>query len=212
MSTQAQPVEQNENDVSSLIATADAVFGRGVREFPLADGFMVQIRPANLGSISTIVKVFTRLMEQFNENQMRQLVDMASDAQMLAIAQGKDPKNADIDYNALVSKAFGSSRVIETVFLGIMSEMPEIVATFTNIPAERVNSLELDEGILVVGGIFTLNYGFFTQRALPILTSLVGRIARAKLAEKPSKKPAPAQKLAQKESNTAKQSKPNETE
>lgn len=214
MSKQAQQsAAQGANDTSSLIATANAVFGKGVREFPLNDGFKVEIRTANLGSLGVIVKVFSRLMEQFNEAQMRQLVDLAAEAQMLAIAQGQDPKNVSIDYNQLVGKAFNSGRVIETIFLGILTEVPELFKTFTNIPEDRVYKLDLDEGILIMGGIFVANYGFFTQRVLPILTSIGTRVARASLVEgKQSPKPAPAQKPEPKEAKPESPSKKSETE
>lgn len=208
---QAQSAAPVENDATSLVAVADSLFSKGVRQFPLSDGFMVEIRTANLGSLGTIVRVFSRLMEKFNEGQMRALVDLVADAQMLAITQGQDPKNVPLNMEALIGKAFGSGRLVENIFLSILDEMPAIVETFTNIPPERVPTLEIDEGILIMGGIFTLNYGFFTQRVRPIITSMVAQAARASLAEKQSKKPAPEQKLAPKVTTTAGQSKKSET-
>lgn len=183
MSNETQKAGTAEIDAgAALIDTARAIFGGGVRSFILddEDSTVVHIKTARMGQLKIIIKFFTTLMTRFNDAQLKTVIEFVSEQQMIAITQGKDPKGVEIDWSSLIGRAFGNASLIHTMAISVLDEIPEVVEAFTTLTPEQLDNLELDQVILIVGGIFVTNYGFFTQRVAPVLRLWFAGLAREK--------------------------------
>ena len=88
---------------------------------------------------------------------------------------------------------FGRVPMISQVALSMLDQIPKFGAAFTNLTEEEVSKLEFDDLMMVVGGIFLLNYRFFTVQIPPILKAFMRSLGiRQSLIEsvKPTTNPA----------------------
>lgn len=175
-SGQATPDEQND-----LMLAAFALFENGDSSFTIPrTGQQITISPAKMKQMPSIMRFFHRVVGALETSDLKKLVDIVSAEQRKLIAEGKTP--AEIDIRSLVTgdvvdKAFGNVSIISLLGAAAFEHLPDFVPLFTNLNADEFGELEFDEGMLIAGGIFILNYGFFTQRLRPILMGFIRALA-----------------------------------
>lgn len=170
--------EQQSND---LLAAALTIFENGGTKFTLQDGFEAEIYPAKMKQMAPTMRFFHQVVGSLETSQLATLIDVVGKKQKEYLAEGKDPRTIDIKElvsSDVISDAFGNASIISLLFSAAFDYLPGFVKLFTNIPEEKYGDLDFDEGVIVVVGIFVLNYHFFTQRLLPLLTGSIRLLAK----------------------------------
>lgn len=177
-----------DTSATDLMLAATAIFDGGKNTFTARSGKEVVIQPATMGHISRVMLFFSGVVSTMDPSSFAQLIDSVVHAQKMAIARGEDPSNVNLRELAtdeLVNKAFGHTSLLTQLFASVFDLLPDLVAAFTNLSSEEYRSLDPDEGMLIAGGIFLLNYRFFTQSLLPMLTAFMKSWASKKGAATP---------------------------
>lgn len=159
------------NEDSDLILAATAIFGGTKNQFTLKSGKEVVIRPAGMKETSLIVRFFQTLMNNIDPELIGGLVELIAERQKAAIIAGQDPNNIDMAALSgveLVTRTLEKANLLMEVMAVSMEQLPGLAPIFTNLTLDEYEALELDEGLLVAGGIFMLNYSFFTQKLPPL--------------------------------------------
>lgn len=183
------------NENSDLALAATAIFGGASNSFTTRAGKPAVIKPATMKQLPLVLKFFKTVLDGMDQNSVIALVEMYSERQRAAIVAGRNPHQIDIEESTsgeLVRKTFGNVSLLAQLLAAASEELPELVAGFTNLTEAEYEALEPSEGMTIVGGIFSLNYGFFTQSCAPILQafmkSWIGRSpAKSTAATTPSK-------------------------
>ncbi len=156
------------------------------------------VRPGRMKQLTACVEFFEELVDALDRNQMAHLIDAVVKMQTEAIASGR--KATDIDLKAfateqLVNDAHNRVKLITALTKAFLRILPRFVEVFTDVTAEEFGDMDIDVGFQVGGAVFTLNYGFFTQRLLPIvrdytqsyLSSVVTQAAKGSVPAKPQR-------------------------
>lgn len=170
------PAPEPDTSTPDMLLAAIAIFDGGKNSTPLRSGKVLEIRPATMGHLPQIMLFFGGVVSGLDPSQLAQLIDSVVHSQKMAIARGEDPSKVDLRELAtdeLVAKSFGHASLLSSLFAAVFQLLPSLVESFTNLTEQEFRELELDEGILVAGGIFLLNYRFFTQSLPPILTAFM---------------------------------------
>lgn len=196
--------ETLQDDATDLALAATNIFGGTSNCIPLKekDGKkrLVIISAATMEHLPTILKFFRSVIDGMDPGSMGRLIDMIVDAQKRLIASGQDPNKVDLKAlmtadddasEAMVRKAFGNASLVTELFAASLEHMPMMAAAFTNLSAAEYNALDPDEGLLLAGGIFTVNYSFFIRTLPPILTAAMRGWASRNVANAP-RVPTPA--------------------
>lgn len=167
--TAASAVDQENND---LIAAAHNIFEGGKNELTLSTGKVAVIRPAKMKQLTGMMKFFRDVIGALSQSQLAQMIGIISEAQRKQIDAGEDPRNIDLRQLAqnelLHGDTFGSVSIISLLLEAVSTYLPDFVVMFTNLTKEDYEELDIDEGALLIMGIISLNYDFFSQRLLPV--------------------------------------------
>lgn len=132
------------------------------------------IKQATMRQLPIILAFFRDVMAGMDQECLSSLVDMIADHQKSALAAGADPNKVDVaglSTNDLVHKTFGNVNLITMLLSATLTSLPSLSAAFTDLTEDEFGDLPPEEGMLIVGGIFMANYGFFTQSLPPLLTA-----------------------------------------
>jgi hypothetical protein len=171
-----------------------AIFEEGKTTFKVpSSGKIVKIGAATMESLSLVMEFFKLVAGALETHQMATLIDLVGDEQKKLIARGIDPRKANLNDLAtaeLVTKAFGNISIISVLMAALFDHLPKFAVAFTDLSEEEFKKLEYDEGVLVVMGIFVLNYHFFIRRLLPMCVGFIRSTVSAnqKLIEAEQKK------------------------
>jgi len=136
----------------------------------------VTIRPATMEQLPKIMLFFGGVVDGLDGSRLAQLVDSIVHAQKMAIARGADPSKVDLrelSSDELIAKAFDHSSLMADLFAAVFRLLPLVVESFTDITEDDFRKLGVDDGTLIAGGIFLLNYRFFTQSLRPIFMAFI---------------------------------------
>lgn len=161
---------------SDLTLSAEAIFGEGRTSFPLANGTLCEIRPATMGQIGKILQFFTAVIESVNPEHLTALIEGISQKQAQAIAEGRSPFELDFRDKSpveLVQSSFGELGIMASLFASVVDKLPMLAPAFSNLSSRDFENLSIEEGMIVAGSIFMVNYDFFTRSLPPILTAFM---------------------------------------
>lgn len=174
-------VVNEQDEAGDLSRAATSIFAGSSNTFKLRSGKQAVIRPATMEHLAPTLRFFKAVMESMSPESLGRLVDLIADAQKKAIVSGQDPANIDVQAlmsqtqemtgKQVVQKVIGNAGIVTELFAAVMDELPYMVSVFTNVTEDEFKRLEPDEGIVLAGGIFTVNYAFFTRSLPPILTA-----------------------------------------
>lgn len=165
-------------DAQDLALAANAIFTGASNSFKSRSGKPVIIKTATMKQVALITKFFNAVVASLDPEAVLALIQMYAERQKAAIAAGQDPHSISVtESDSLVKKAFGSVGLLGQLLMAVAEELPAFVAGFTNLTEAEYEALEPDEGLTLVGGIFMLNYGFFTRALPPILTAFMKSLA-----------------------------------
>lgn len=184
-----KPAPEPDTSTPDILLAAIAVFDGGKNSFTSRSGKEVVIRPAAMAHLAPCMHFFAGVVSALDPNDLAQLIDAIVYRQKQAIAQGEDPNNInlrELSSLELVSKASSHVNIFASLMAGVFHLLPTLVPTFTNLTEAEYSAMELDEGMLVAGGIFLLNYRFFTQSLPPMLTVFMRSWASKKGVTAPS--------------------------
>lgn len=176
------------SDQSDEILAVNSLFAVNDGAVTLKSGVTVKVFPAKMGQLALIIKFFQRVVDSLDKYQIANLIDLAVTVQRKAIEDGKNPNNLDLAVlttQEVTDKAFGNVSLLMSLAATVTDLIPELVAAFTDMSAEKVSELDLDEGLALVGTVFLENYHFFTQSLPPILTGFVRSWASKNMASVP---------------------------
>ena len=163
------------NSYADLELSASAIFGGTSNTVELASiGKTATIRQATMRQLPIILSFFRDVMAGMDKDSLAGLVDLIAEHQKKALSAGEDPNKASINEVAtsdLVNTAFGNVGLLTMLLSATLSSLPKMGAAFTDLTEDEFGDLLPDEGLLIVGGIFMANYGFFTQSLPPLLTA-----------------------------------------
>ena len=190
------------NPVSDLAAAAQAIFANDMNSFALDDGFVVEIHPGKMRHIPAVIGFFQAILNRMDQEQLSSLISQLVKKQQEAVASGKSPLSVDMKRMAedalseagkaeteedaarvLVGKTVGTTSLILGLLSAVIEELPNVIPAFTNLSIERYEEMTMDEAALIAGGIFLVNYRFFTQSLRPVLTAFLGGVMRKQISE-----------------------------
>lgn len=181
--------ETKKAEATDLSLAAIAIFDGGQSEIALPDGKKAIIKPATMRQLPTIIKFFQTVVESMDSESLGALIEVLADKQRDIIAEGGDPSKVKVEEIAgteLVRGYLTKVNLLAELFAAALSALPPAVTAFTNLSEDEFNDLSPDYGILIVGGIFTQNYAFFTQSLPPILTAFMRSQAGKRAASQPA--------------------------
>ena len=177
MTTETTAADTALDSYADLSLAADAIFGGTSNEFTLKSlGKQVTVKPATMRQLPAVIGFFNTLLTSMDQESMGALVELIADRQQVAAAAGLNPNKVSVEEmstQALVSKAFGNVNLFTTLLSSALATLPTLAPIFTNLTEEEYGDLLPDEGMLVAGAIFMVNYSFFTQSLPPLLTAFV---------------------------------------
>jgi len=135
-------------------------------------GREVRIYPATMKQLPLLMKFFQRILDALDKRQLADLIDLFATAQRAAISAGKDPSKVDLSFltsEEVVGKALGNVSLLMALLAASLEIVPELIATFASIDEDEFGDLTADEGALVVGTVFLVNYHFFSRSLPPTL-------------------------------------------
>lgn len=188
-----QTPEAASSNANDLALAARSIFLGGQTSFALNSGRVVNVEPAKMKHLPFIMEFFGALTARIDSDQLIEIINTVADKQKLAMAAGKSPHEINLEELAtkdLVNKLVGRSSLVMTLLGAVTAELPKLAPVFTNLSADEYGDLSMEEGALVAGGIFLVNYRFFTQSLRPILGEFIIGWASKKLAESGGKKSA----------------------
>lgn len=172
----AQRKASADDSPNDLVLAANAIFGGTSNEVLLSSGKICQIFPATMKHIPAIINFFTHVLNSLDKDQIGGFIELIVDKQIALIKEGKDPNKIsmeDLSGTELVSNIFGNVSILGAIFSSVFDFLPEVIEKFTNLSGEEFSDLPPDEGMLIAGGIFTINYGFFSRSLPPLLTAFM---------------------------------------
>lgn len=198
----------DQNPISDLASAARAIFANDVNEFALDSGKVVTVSPGKMKHVPAIMGFFSAIMNRMDQEQLSALIDVVVAKQQEAVRAGKNPLAVDVKELAadvltgadsaedVTRKLVGTTLSTASLILGlttaVLEELPAVVPHFTNLTEDEFGELSMDEAALVAGGIFIVNYRFFTQNLRPVMTAFLGGVMRKQMSAKPSDNAKPA--------------------
>lgn len=206
-------MSENTLELNSIVLAASSVFGDGVNSFTTNEGKVVKITPCKMKHLEIITGFFTALVNRIDAKQLGAVIDFVATRQKNALAAGLNP----LDFNLqdmlaeqmeaataeemsgaeAIAKMTTNANLLITLVNAVLGELPKVLPAFTNLTMDEWGELTPDEAAITVGGIFMVNYRFFTQSLRPVLMAFALNLVR-KQAEAKGNKPAgtkPAAKL-----------------
>ena len=174
-----------DNAFTDFGKAAAAIFGSEAKEVALPSlGRTVHIKQATMKQIPHIVAFFRDTVLGMNHEALGALVDMVADKQVAAIKAGKDPRALPVDEItgiSVVTQTFGKINLVADLLNAVITSLPRVAAMLSDLTEDEFENLPADEGMLIAGGVFMVNYGFFTRSLPPIFTAFMqGLSARKK--------------------------------
>ena len=187
--------------ISDLALAASAIFTGGVNSFALDNGKTVEIHPAKMKHLTEVMGFFRALVSRLQPGQLGTIIEFIAKRQREAMASGKRPTDIDLmtllremvdrkgddalglEGEEMVVRGIETSQLFFDMLGAVLEEMPRLIPLFTNITIEEWDELDLAEATAVIGGIFMVNYRFFTQSLRPILLAFAVGLMRKHLAE-----------------------------
>lgn len=190
--TSYKEVSATETDSQDMALAASAIFSGATNGFKTSAGKPAVIRQATMKQIPVILRFFQAIVGGLDQTALISLVELYADRQRKALAAGVDPNAIEMgpeeDSEAMVGKVFGNVSLLTQLLASASEVLPELVVSFTNLTEDEYENLPPDEGLTLVGGVFMLNYGFFSRALPPIFQGLMQAMAARKGVEKPATK------------------------
>lgn len=173
--------------ISDLALAANAIFNGGANSFAMDNGKVVEIRPAKMKQMTDVMGFFKALVSRLEPGQLGRIIEFIAKRQREAMAAGKKPTDIDlmtllremVDRNGddaqgiegeeMVVRGIETSSLFFDMLGAVLEEMPRLIPSFTNLTVAEFEEMDLAEATAVIGGIFMVNYRFFTQSLRPIL-------------------------------------------
>lgn len=179
-----------------LILAAKALFGGDVNYLKLKSkaGKPVVLKPSTMAQLPVLMRFFTAVIKSMDAQSIATLVRLLSGAQQRQIAKGLDPNAIDVApggdvegfmKDSSTAKLMDYAGLLTQVMTAGLEQLPELAEAYTTLSAEEYELLPPDEGMIIAGGVFLMNYHFFTQRLLPIFAAFMKSQAALALPETP---------------------------
>lgn len=162
---------------TDLSLAATALFGGVSNSVPLKSlNRTTIIKQASMKQLPLVIGFFRDVMNGLDKDCLAALVELMADRQTEALQAGKDPSKVSVEEVAtvtLVNKAFNNVNLITVLLSSTLESLPKVIPAFTDLTEDEFGSLAPEEGMLIAGGIFMVNYSFFTQSLPPLLTAFM---------------------------------------
>lgn len=183
----AETTDTPDTDSQDMSLAAFAIFSGATNTFTTSKGKTAIVKQATMKQLPVVLKFFQEIVGGLDQTALVSLIDMYADRQRKALANGEDPNAIEAgpedDSEVLVGKVFGNVSLLTQLLASAATVLPELVQSFTNLTEEEYEELSPDEGLTLVGAIFLLNYGFFSQNLVPIFQAFMRNVGRKKAVE-----------------------------
>jgi hypothetical protein len=157
--------------VTNLASVVDEIFGDSRTDFTLKSGKLVTFQPAKLRQLGSIVEFLRLLLDRISPDALTSLLQAIANEQEKALEQGKSHNDVRMEAVNLITKALGHNSLILGVLASTIEYLPPLISSFCDMTTEEVDNIDLDDMTVVVMGILSVNYSFFTQSLPPIVRS-----------------------------------------
>jgi hypothetical protein len=187
---------QSAMDVSDLLLVAQTIFTDGVNEFTTNDGKVVKLTTAKMKHLATITRFMNAVVGKVDQKSLAAIVTSILVKQKAALAKGQDPNKIDVREMAesvlmdgapkdeaaksefVVTRSVNYVSIMFSLTAALMEELPDVVPAFTNLTKAEFEDMDPAEATIVAGGIFLMNYRFFTQSLRPVLGLITVNLVR----------------------------------
>lgn len=133
---------------------------------------------AKMKHLSQIGALVQGMVAALDHSELKALLTLVSADQVDKINNGVSPFS--LNTTEVVKSALGTTPLGIRLVTGAHDLMVEMAPTFTNLKKGEFEELDLDEGLVVVFGVFARNYAFFTQRLLPLIVASIANLKARK--------------------------------
>lgn len=169
-------MEQKINDLTTVI---DTMLSTSVTTYtPLDNSELITFKRAGIVELGMMTGFMNAILETVSINEVEALISVIAPAQAKLMYEGKSAHDMNLNAAGIVSEVLGKKSLVLTLFAATADQIPSVVQTFSTCTAQRYADMELDEQLVIIVGIFAVNYGFFTQSLRPIIKSVFAGLKR----------------------------------
>jgi len=141
---------------------------------------------AKMRHLNEIGGLIRAMIETLNQAELRGLMAMVSKDQEDKINAGVSPYS--LETTEVVKKLMGDTGLGVKLLAAANDAMTGLIPHFTNLQPGEFEDLDMDEGLVVLYGVFARNYAFFSQRLLPVIVGIFANLKAKQSAgnEKPT--------------------------
>lgn len=125
----------------------------------------------HLGVIGGLIQGMISTLEK---SELQSLLKLVSKDQEDKINAGVSPFS--LETTEVVKAALGDTPLGIKLITGAAGMMSEVAPLFTSLKPGEFEELDMDEGLIVLYGVFAHNYAFFTQRLLPVIAASIANL------------------------------------
>lgn len=177
-------------EVAKAEAVVDRLFGDIGESYTLSEGKhkgkVITFRTAKLKEIGSITRLLSELASRIPRDKFAELIGTISGAQVEFLSSGGSKEALEKATTDTVRKLLGDSNTILMAIAACMDVLPRLMGVFVDVSQDVIDEMELDDAVMVVMGIVSLNYAFFTQRFVPLAVSALGALQKKPADSQPS--------------------------
>lgn len=129
---------------------------------------------AKMKHLGQIGELINGIIGTLDQSELKGLLSMVSKEQQDKINAGVSPYS--LETTEIVKRAMGETPLGIKLVTGAATMMTNMAPTFTNLAPGEYEELDMDEGLIVLYGVFAHNYAFFTQRLLPVIVASIANL------------------------------------
>lgn len=175
----ARPAVEATDPLAAVAQTSRMLFGEdGIARITLTNDRKVKFSPARMKHLNEIVEFFKQALAGVNDEDLLKLIALATAFKSKSAVEGQSQDNIEKGAEDLIRNGIQNMDAALIVLQGVLNLLPKVIANLCDLTAEEFDELEVQDGITVALGIFSVNYTFFTQSLRPILLVTLGTVVR----------------------------------
>lgn len=160
-----------------LIAAANELFDSADATVTLPSGVEVTVKNAKVKHLKQITQYIQEFVSSFDPQEILTILAAVSRRQEARINAGDSPYTMDTD--SMVKEVVGEASLLMRVMNAGVDTFTLLAPLFTSLSREEFEDLDIDEGALVIFGVFGRNYHFFTRQVLPVIRACLAQRMQA---------------------------------
>lgn len=131
-------------------------------------GTVVHFHTAKWKQVAGITRLLNELVQRVPKDKFAALIGAIAKMQMEVMTSGQNKDQIELATTNLVKSFLGDTYEIVNFVASCMDIAPRIAGVLCDLKQEDIDNLELDDAAMVIIGMVSVNYDFFTRKFLPL--------------------------------------------